>query len=364
MASKDRKYRLWYVPVDMSIPQKPQRRYYDKFGGYNVNDWYCKHEYHCYPGAESYHYINLNGWYYSMNPDGSEEKLHMKRKEAWFGPPDNDDWENWPNVVPWDKLPAIPDRCIDKFSRPGPWIWKEIERLEREQGGYQGAMITQECDHSDWEERSEGRVPSADEAVEPKSTSDTSVKSEDDTSEGRSSTGEMSRDEMSESNVPRKKRSTASKVSTQHTLPMSLKEQSDESESDAIDDSHTEKIGCKNGRQSLIAIDARLTAESNTFEEPEEQKEQKRLESKQAEKQESQEDPEERKPKTKKTKKQKKKQRILGGKLKEDHENPVDVPNRKRKASDEDEVGTPPITVKKKKHHRSQESGVATGGET
>jgi hypothetical protein len=69
-----------------------------------------------------------------MNPDGSEEKLHMKRKEAWFGPPDSDTWENWSNVVSWDKLPAIPDRCIERTSRPGPRIWSEIERLEREKG--------------------------------------------------------------------------------------------------------------------------------------------------------------------------------------------------------------------------------------
>ncbi|KZN83681.1 hypothetical protein EN45_107870 [Penicillium chrysogenum] len=141
MASKDRKYRLWYVPHDMSFRQR-RRRFWDRFGEYQVvranynvkNDWYCKHSYFNYPDAESYHYINVTGWYYSMNPDGSEETLHMKKKEALFGPPDSDTWENWSNVVPWDELPAIPDRCIERFNCPGPLIWSEIDRREREQG--------------------------------------------------------------------------------------------------------------------------------------------------------------------------------------------------------------------------------------
>ncbi|CAP93289.1 Pc16g06190 [Penicillium rubens Wisconsin 54-1255] len=140
MASKDRKYRLWYVPHDMSFRQR-RRRFWDRFGEYQVvranynvkNDWYCKHSYFNYPDAESYHYINVTGWYYSMNPDGSEETLHMKKKEALFGPPDSDTWENWSNVVPWDELPAIPDRCIERFNCPGPLIWSEIDRREREQ---------------------------------------------------------------------------------------------------------------------------------------------------------------------------------------------------------------------------------------
>ncbi|OQE16576.1 hypothetical protein PENFLA_c027G07784 [Penicillium flavigenum] len=219
MASKDRKYRLWSVPLDMSIPQKRQRPCWDQFGGYEVvranynvtNDWYCKHSYFCYPGAETYHCINVTGWYYSMNPDGSEEILHMKRKEAWFGPADSDIWQNWSNVVPWDNMPAIPDLCIERTSRPGPWIWSEIERLEREQvlawslldcgmadtrklelkdlshnikaSCKNDDVLDHRCNNLDPKQPSEGEMLNVDEDVMSATASDISVKSEDNTSE-------------------------------------------------------------------------------------------------------------------------------------------------------------------------------------
>ncbi|KAJ6157167.1 hypothetical protein N7497_006052 [Penicillium chrysogenum] len=200
MASKDRKYRLWYVPHDMSFRQR-RRRFWDKFGEYqvvraNYNVKILRHR---------------TGWYYSMNPDGSEETLHMKKKEALFGPPDSDTWENWSNVVPWDELPAIPDRCIERFSCPGPLIWSEIDRREREQAAtqrtesqYQGVIETTDnttygqhrvescknddvldhrCNSLDPEQPSELGMPNVDEDVMPTTARDISVKSEDNTSE-------------------------------------------------------------------------------------------------------------------------------------------------------------------------------------
>ncbi|KGO74142.1 hypothetical protein PITC_022000 [Penicillium italicum] len=412
MASDMRKYRLWYVPLDRSIPQKRQRRYYDKFGGYQVvranynfkGDWYCKHEYAMYPGAESYHYVNGTGWFYSMNPDGSEEKLHVKKRKAWYGPPDSDDWEDWSDEVPWDKLAAIPDLCVARTSRPGPRIWMEIERQEREQAAieaaeradqeyYQDAMNAQERDDSDWRQDCEGGELSGNKdvlpAVEPRTTSDTSIKSEGDISGGGSSTGETSQDE----------------------LPASPKEAPDEPESDATDDpcidkmtreepqkgkalrKETKPIECRTVTEPVLATGESETVGSKTPEDENEaakhkarhgeiekskkegkehkkqkkQKKEEKTESKQVEEQELHENLEEMKLRNKKLKKKLKKlkkQRKLETKLKETgQEIPADLPNRKRKADDEDEVVTTSTKAKKKRHHTAEESGVAIGVE-
>ncbi|KAJ5494525.1 hypothetical protein N7463_010612 [Penicillium fimorum] len=358
MASNDRKYRLSYEAPNRSIPQEWQPSgcldkyfgsYYIVRSEYNAQeDWYCKHRYYGYPGAESYHYVNLTGWYYSLNPDGSEEKLHVKQKRAEYHPPNSLAWEDWSDNVAWDKLPAIPDRCIEKISRPAPWFWTELERRERQRGMTWSLLVcgiadtrksqlkapSESTKHSEWD------MPIVNEDVMSISASETSSKSERDTSGGGSSTGQMSQQELPETKVPTKKRnSTAAECTSVQSTPRHRRTESLEKEPEEPK---------KQKRQK--------TAQINLAEEQERPRLNKmKGEKRRFEEQESQESPEGTKLRNNKHKKQ----RILDARRKEaGRGNSADLPNRKRKTNNEDGVVTTPIAVKKKRRYSIQESGV------
>lgn len=45
-----------------------------------------------------------------MNPDGSEELLHVKQKRAEYCPAGGEYWVDCSKEVDWNTLPEIPDR--------------------------------------------------------------------------------------------------------------------------------------------------------------------------------------------------------------------------------------------------------------
>ncbi|KAJ5383146.1 hypothetical protein N7517_001057 [Penicillium concentricum] len=350
MASNDRKYRLTYEPLNRSILQEwqPSGCFDKSFGSYYIvrsnynaqEDWYCKHRYYSYPGAESYHYVNLTGWYYSLNPDGSEEKLHVKQKIAEYHPPNSLVWEDRSDKIPWDKLPAKPDRCIENISRPAPWFWTELEQRERKRGMAWSLLV---CGIADTRQ-SQLKEPSDNtKDVTFRSASETSVKSEGDTSGGGSSTDQTPQEELPENKVPTTKRnSTTTKFTSVKSKPHPRKTERSEKEPEE---------GKKQKRQKK--------AESNQAEEQDSPRLNKlKAEKRKFEEQESQENHEGMEPGNKK----RKKERIPEAKRKEVGRcDSADLPNRKRKVNDEDEVATTPIAVKKKRRHGIQESGVAIG---
>ncbi|KAJ5827462.1 hypothetical protein N7447_004225 [Penicillium robsamsonii] len=361
MASNDRKYRLSYEAPNRSMPQEwqPSGCHDKSFGSYHIvrseynaqEDWYCKHRYYGYPGAESYHCVNLTGWYYSLNPDGSEEKLHMKQKRAAYHPPNSLVWEDWSDIVAWDKLPAIPDRCLEKISRPAPWFWAEFERREQQRGMAWSLLRKYiECCENDvfhqgdndphWNQHSEWDMPIVNEDVMFRSASETSVKSEGDTP-GGSSTDQTSQEELPKTKVPTKKRnSTAAECTSVKSKPRHRRTESSEKEPEEPKNQKRQKKAEINqaGEQGSPRLN-KMKGEKRKFEE-----------------QESQEGSEG----TKLGNKKHKNERILEAKRKETGRgNSADLPNRKRKVNDEDGVVTTPITVKKKRRHSIQESAVA-----
>ncbi|KAJ5158958.1 uncharacterized protein N7500_008609 [Penicillium coprophilum] len=363
MTSNDRTYRLSYEPLNRRMVQEWQLSgCFDKsFGRYHIvqskyngqEERYCKHGYHCYPSAESHHYVNLTGWYYSLNPDSSEEKLHLKQKKAEYRLPNGFFWEDWSDKVPWDKLPAIPDRCIENISRPPAWFWTELERRERERPSAERTerqykewcgndVLSQAYNNSDWDQHSEWNMPIVDENVTFRSASETSVESESDTSGIGSSTGQTSREGLPENKTPQKKRIwTSEKCTGVKSKPHQWKTARPEKEPEERNEQKRRK-----------------KAESTQTEKQKNSPDRMQAQKRKLEEQESQDNAEGTKPRNKKHKTQ----IILEVKHKKaGWGNPSDVPNRKRKANNEDKVAMTPIAVKKKRRHMIQESSAATG---
>ncbi|OQE37948.1 hypothetical protein PENCOP_c009G04454 [Penicillium coprophilum] len=352
-----------HIQLNRRMPQEWQLSgCFDKsFGRYHIvrseynaqEDWYCKHRYHSYPGAESYHYVNLTGWYYSLNPDGSEEKLHLKQKKAEYRLPNGFFWEDWSDKIPWDNLSAIPDRCTEKISRPPAWFWTELERREWERVSaerterqyeewYGNDVLSQGYSDSDWDQHGEWDMPIVGEDVTFNSVSETSVKSEGDTYGGGSSIDQTSQGEQPENKVlTNKRKSTAAKCTGYKSEPHQWKTARAEKEPKERNTQKRRKKaeGTQTEKQEN-PLD-RMQAQKRKLDEPE-----------------FQENAEGMKLRNKKHKKQ----RILEVKHKKPGwRNPSDVPNRKRKANDEDEVAMTPIAVKKKRRHMIPESSVASG---
>lgn len=103
--------------------------------------------YNDYPDSDSYHYLNKpvlqrfsylvlvltrkyrQGWYYSQNPDGSAEKMHLKTREAKYRSPGSswDDWRDDSEDVDWESLAEKPDPCIAACPSLDENFWKSVE---------------------------------------------------------------------------------------------------------------------------------------------------------------------------------------------------------------------------------------------
>ncbi|KAJ5799337.1 uncharacterized protein N7518_001405 [Penicillium psychrosexuale] len=362
MPSNGGKCRLWSQPNEPIIPIRRRRQLglFDTFGRYGV----IRAKYNAAnPNVEAYHYINTTGWYTSINPDGSQEKLHVKKKTAYL-PPYSGTWEDCSGEVDWDTLPEIPDLCIATGSRPTPWIWEEIKRLEQEEGmvgssvacGIANAtkpQLKQPNDNmtnglqttsgiTDRKLSNEGRMSNVNEDVMSESASETST----------------SQDELTEDKLPRKKKSSVNKVSTQLVLAIDAKETA------ASNASEDENEAAKHTGVKSKSRQRKIEKPEKEQKEHKKQRKQKKAESKQGgeeksprarkmgtveeepekrqfEEQESKEKAEEMKLAKKLAKKQKK-QRKLEAKLKEEscRKDSAALSSRKRKADNEDEVTT------------------------
>ncbi|KAJ6190348.1 hypothetical protein N7519_000369 [Penicillium mononematosum] len=143
-------------PSDGLMTEGPLR---DAFGEYTIvtekfnkpyrkkRDWYCKHEYAQYGSNDSYHYVHLDGRYYSQNPDGSKEHINLILKQASYTPPGNKSPIDCADEVDWEELNEIPDLCIaravvthkhmEKFmqdmkTQEKTTIYKDIAKKRRE----------------------------------------------------------------------------------------------------------------------------------------------------------------------------------------------------------------------------------------
>ncbi|KAJ5285953.1 hypothetical protein N7524_001259 [Penicillium chrysogenum] len=108
-------------PSDALLTEGPLR---DAFGEYTIvtekfnhtyrtkRDWYCKHKYAREGDNDSYHYVHLDGRYFSQNPDGSKEHINPILKQASYTPPGSDSPIDCTDEVDWEGLNEIPDLCI------------------------------------------------------------------------------------------------------------------------------------------------------------------------------------------------------------------------------------------------------------
>ncbi|KAJ5243917.1 hypothetical protein N7489_004013 [Penicillium chrysogenum] len=108
-------------PSDALLTEGPLR---DAFGEYTIvtekfnhtyrtkRDWYCKHKYAREGDNDSYHYVHLDGRYFSQNPDGSKEHINPILKQASYTPPGSDSPIDCADEVDWEGLNDIPDLCI------------------------------------------------------------------------------------------------------------------------------------------------------------------------------------------------------------------------------------------------------------
>ncbi|KAJ5490324.1 hypothetical protein N7453_011149 [Penicillium expansum] len=114
----------------------------DVFGEYTIikekfnqtsstkRDWYCKHKYDREGGLDGYHYVHLDGRYFSQNPDGSKETINPILKEAFYTPPGSNHRIECSDEVDWEELNEIPDLCIARASVTHEAVAKFIQEMK------------------------------------------------------------------------------------------------------------------------------------------------------------------------------------------------------------------------------------------
>ncbi|KAJ5383141.1 Dimeric alpha-beta barrel [Penicillium concentricum] len=113
----------------------------DDFGEYTIrtekfndsNDWYCRHHYVRDGGVYGYHYVHLNGWYYSKNPDGSSENINPILKEAFYTLPGNKIPIDYSEKVAWERLNEIPDPCVARASVTHKLLGEFLQKLRNKE---------------------------------------------------------------------------------------------------------------------------------------------------------------------------------------------------------------------------------------
>ncbi|CAI7610017.1 unnamed protein product [Penicillium glandicola] len=113
----------------------------DVFGEYKIvnenftkkKDWYCKHQYVREGGTDGYHYLHLDGRYYSQNPDGSVESINPILKEAFYTPPKGNRRIDCSDEVDWEGLNEIPDLCIARASITHKLVGEFIEKMKSQE---------------------------------------------------------------------------------------------------------------------------------------------------------------------------------------------------------------------------------------
>ncbi|CDM30238.1 hypothetical protein DTO013E5_8599 [Penicillium roqueforti] len=215
------------------------------------------------------------------------------------------------------------------------------------------------CNYLDQKLSSEGDMSNVNEDVMSESASETLVKSEGDTSGNGSFTGQTSQDELTEDKLPRKKKSSVNKVSTQLVLAIYVRETTASNASeDEIETAKHTGLKSKSRRR-------KIEKPEKEQKEHKKQMKQKKAESKQYEEEKStparkmgtrEEEPEERqfeeheskeKAEEMKLAKKQKKHRKLEAKLREEscRKDSAALSSRKRKADNEDEVTTTSTTA-------------------
>ncbi|OQE16599.1 hypothetical protein PENFLA_c027G01562 [Penicillium flavigenum] len=129
-------------PSDALPTEGPLR---DAFGEYTIvtekfnqpyrtkRDWYCKHKYAQYGSNDSYHYVHLDGWYFSQNPDGSKEHINPTLKQASYTPPGSDSPIDCADEVDWEELNEIPDLCIARAVITHMHMEEFMQKIKRQE---------------------------------------------------------------------------------------------------------------------------------------------------------------------------------------------------------------------------------------
>ncbi|OQE06886.1 hypothetical protein PENVUL_c016G07234 [Penicillium vulpinum] len=113
----------------------------DEFGEYIIRtqkfnerkDWYCTHQYVREEGDYCYHYVHLDGRYYSKNPDGSSESINPILKEAFYTLPGGDVPIDCSDEVDWDRLNEIPDPCIARAALTHKGLGDFLQKMKSQE---------------------------------------------------------------------------------------------------------------------------------------------------------------------------------------------------------------------------------------
>ncbi|KXG45582.1 Dimeric alpha-beta barrel [Penicillium griseofulvum] len=144
----------------------------DDFGEYTIvaqklfssmsprKSWYCKHQYDREGENECYHYVHLDGRYYSKNPDGSIETINPILKEAFYTLPGTiPGGERIPidysDEVDWESLSEIPDPCIARASEIDERLGEFMQEIQRHA---ETTVANDQCKRlKNWEKMLEGK---------------------------------------------------------------------------------------------------------------------------------------------------------------------------------------------------------------